>query len=45
MFGGTIMKKKSSDKAIKIGTETLGKAKDFFCKSKVKYSFLAVLYW
>lgn len=42
MFGGTIMKKKSSDKAIKIGTETLGKAKDFFCKSKVKYSFLAV---
>lgn len=42
MFGGTIMKKKSSDKAVKISTEAIGKAKDFFGKSKVKYFFLAV---
>lgn len=36
------MKKKSSDKAVKISTEAIGKAKDFFGKSKVKYFFLAV---
>ena len=36
------MKKKSSDKAVKLGTETIDKAKDFFGQSKVKYFFLAI---